>query len=136
MHIFGMSPRKFCSSYIHQIFVLAIIIYPSSYYAACHGPTLSRGLLWPVTAVNDTAMLQCSEINPSTFRFGPYATRKCLRSSNSDEGIWDEVDITNCTTRSDLSLVVYSTYLLSNSSNDITARITEITNEVYITYHE
>ena len=97
---------------------------------ACHGPTLSRGLLWPLTAVNDTAMLQCSDINPSTFRAGPYATRKCLNYSDVNVGLWDEADITNCTTRSDQPLVTYSTYLLTEINEDITQNITEIELEV------
>ena len=76
-------------------------------------------------------MLQCSEINPSTFRAGPYATRKCLDYSDINEGLWDEVDITNCTTRSDQPLVTYSTYLLTESNEDITQNITIIENEVH-----
>ena len=91
---------------------------------------MSRGLLWPPTAVNDTAMIQCSEINPSTFRAGPYATRKCLEYSDVNEGLWDEVDITNCTTRSDLPLVTYATYLVTQINEDITQNITMIENEV------
>ena len=89
-------------------------------------------MLWPTTAVNDTAMLQCSEINPSTFRVGPYATRRCLDSSDDiNEGEWDEVDITNCTTRSSQSLVVYSTYLLVDINEDISQNIMQIKNEVH-----
>jgi len=101
---------------------------------ACHGPTLSRGLLWPVTAVNDTAMLQCSEINPSTFRVGPNATRRCLESADVNMGQWADVDITNCTTRSSQSLVVYSTYLLTEIDEDITQSIMEIENEVNVAF--
>ena len=87
--------------------------------------------MWPVTAVNDTAMLLCSDINPSTFRFGLYATRRCVEPLDGDEGIWDEVDITNCTTRSDLPLVVYSTYLLTDINEDNTQTLTQnISNEV------
>lgn len=98
---------------------------------ACHGPTLSRGLLWPATAVNDTAMLQCTEINPSTFRVGPNATRRCLESSDVNEGEWDVVDISNCTTRSSQSLVVYSTYFQVDINGDITQNRTQIENEVH-----
>jgi len=75
-------------------------------------------------------MLQCSEINPSVFRFGPYAIRKCLDSFGIDEGEWDEVDISNCTTRSSLPLVVYSTYLLTEIDEDITQSMSQIKNEV------
>ena len=109
---------------------MCILLYFTLCTIACHGPTLSRGLLWPTTAVNDTAMLPCSEINPSTFRVGPNATRRCLESSDINEGEWDEVDITNCTTRSTQSLLVYSTYLLVDINEDITQNITQIENEV------
>jgi len=66
------------------------------------------------------------------FRFGPNATRKCLDSLNEDEGEWDEVDISNCTTRSSLPLVVYSTYLITEIGKDITQNISQIENEVHI----
>ena len=81
-------------------------------------------------------MLQCSEINPSTFRVGPYATRKCSDSLDINVGVWDEVDITNCTTRSNQLLVAYSTYFLTENNEDITQNITQLENEVTQNYHD
>ncbi|XP_065913056.1 uncharacterized protein [Dysidea avara] len=93
---------------------------------ACHGPTLSHGLLWPATAVNDTAMLQCSDANNQLFTLGPYVTRKCLESFSGEEGVWDDVDTSNCTTSTNLPFVVYSTYLLNDINNDINQNISQI----------
>jgi len=101
--------------------------------AACHGPTLSHGLLWPATAVNDTAMLQCSDLNTQNtplFRLGPYATRRCLESFDGEEGKWDEVDASNCTTSTNLPFVVYSTYILNDIDNDINQNLSQIIAEV------
>ena len=122
--------QSLCTTLFIDQFICISILISVCNTTACHGPTLSRGLLWPVTAVNDTATLQCSEINPSTFRVGPNATRRCLESSDINMGQWADVDITNCTTRSTQSLVVYSTYLLAEIDEDITQNIMEIENEV------
>ena len=99
-------------------------------FTACHGPTLSHGLLWPATAVNDTAMLQCSDANNQLFTLGPYVTRKCLESFSGEEGVWDDVDTSNCTTSTNLPFVVYSTYLLNDINNDINQNISQIIAEV------
>jgi len=96
---------------------------------------LSHGLLWPATAVNDTAMLLCSDANTENdqlFRLGPYATRKCLDDFSGEEGVWDDVDTSNCTTNTNLPFVVYSTYILNDINNDINQNVSQIIAEVYI----
>lgn len=54
-------------------------------------------MLWPRTPVSDTVMFRCADIHPS-FRFGPYFTRTCREGQ-----IWDQINFTQCTVRSDLS---------------------------------
>ena len=72
----------------------------------CLGPSISHGLVWSTTEVNKTARIQCSEISRS-FWTGLYATRKCL-----DDGVWDAVDVSQCTIKEDkLSFIIYSTLL-------------------------
>ena len=75
--------------------------------SVCLGPTLSHGLIWSTTPVNQTALIQCSEINES-FWSDLYVTRKCL-----DGGVWDEVDVSQCTTKdtNKMPFIMYSTYL-------------------------
>ena len=75
--------------------------------SVCLGPTLSHGLIWSTTPVNQTALIQCSEISES-FWSGLYVTRKCLYG-----GVWDEVDVSQCTTKdtNKMPFIMYSTYL-------------------------
>ena len=89
----------------------------------CIGPSLSHGLVWPTTEVNETARIQCNEINEA-FWTGPNATRKCL-----DHGIWDNVDVSQCTIMNNgSSFIIYSTSLNMTDGSYITP--TQIKTEV------
>ena len=83
-----------------------------NFFLVCLGPTLSHGLIWSTTPVNQTALIQCSEISTS-FWSGLYVTRKCL-----DGGVWDEVDVSQCTINytNKMPFIIYSTYENDNSS--------------------
>ena len=90
----------------------------------CSCRSLSHGLVWSTIQVNETARMQCSEIS-ELFWSGPYATRRCL-----DGGVWDEVDMSQCTMKNDRSsLIIYSTHL--NMTNNGFHSESQITNEVF-----
>ena len=62
--------------------------------------------MWSTTKVNEIARMLCSEIS-EVFWSGLYATRKCL-----DGGVWNDVDMSQCTLRNNRSaLIIYSTHL-------------------------
>ena len=90
----------------------------------CIGPSLSHGLVWPTTEVNETARIQCHEINEA-FWTGLYVTRKCL-----DDGIWGNVDTSQCTIKSNRSsFIIYSTSL--NMTDGSYSTSSQINTEVF-----
>ena len=91
----------------------------------CLGPSLSHGLAWSTTLVNETVRIQCSRIS-EIFWSGLDATRKCL-----DGGVWDEVDMSQCTMKNDKSsLIIYSSHL--NMSDGSFLSESQIVTEVCI----
>ena len=88
-------------------YVLIVYILHDLSYIDCFGPSLSHGFIWSTTQVNETARMQCSEIR-GVFWSGLYASRKCL-----NDGVWDEVDMSQCTIKNsdELPFIVYSLYL-------------------------
>jgi len=86
-----------------------------TYFTSACGRTngrLSYGVLWPITRVNYSAEIFCSEINPS-FGFGTYATRNCTGNN-----VWGRVDTSQCTIRPtrQSNIVVYSSFITVPSS--------------------
>lgn len=68
--------------------------------------------------------MECYEID-ELFWTGLYATRNCLEG-----GVWDEVDMSQCTVKNDRSsLIAYSTYL--NMTDGSFKSLSEITTEVF-----
>ena len=75
--------------------------------------------------MNETVRIQCSEIS-EIFWSGLNATRKCL-----DGGVWDEVDMSQCTMKNDKSsLIMYSSHL--NMSDGSFLSESQIVTEVCI----
>lgn len=105
--------------YVHNCSILRII------FIACGNlDRLSHGVLWPITKVNRTAEVFCSDVNPS-FGFGPYATRRC----RGDE-TWSTVDTSQCSIRpmQTTTFVVFSAYFEVDriNNNNITKRVSII----------